>query len=210
MYHYWYKLARATPFSTDMNWPQGLLNIFNIARNYDQNVSLESRYYGPYTSLLNYTLVDGFFSFFVSPQITRDDDSPFEVPDPVVSLVVFNWEHKPVLFAQIKYDAWANNSSTCLKADTLIRNQYDDILFDCPIPQLYGLSLLGTSLRIYCGDTITGRVTPNPIDLPNGKYDLPHNFLVGEWDLDILSLDGLKKMQQIIAYIKMEAANIMG
>jgi hypothetical protein len=86
-----------------------------------------------------------------------------------------------------------------------MREQYNQLIFDCPIPQLYGLSLLGTSLHIYCGNKVTGNLTPDFIDHP--KYSVaPHNFLEGEWDLDILSLDGLKKMQEIVAYIKAEAA----
>ena len=33
----------------------------------------------------------------------------------------------------------------------------------------------------------------------------PDNFLEGQWDVDILSPEGLKKMQEIVAYIKAEA-----
>ena len=54
------------PFSTDVNWPQGLLDIFNVSRK--QNVQLGSRYYGPYDKLLNYAVVDeGSFAFFIAP-----------------------------------------------------------------------------------------------------------------------------------------------
>jgi hypothetical protein len=42
------------PFSTDVNWPQGLLDIFNVSRN--QNALLDSRYSGPYDRLLNYAV----------------------------------------------------------------------------------------------------------------------------------------------------------
>ena len=38
VYHHRYKQARTMPFSTDVNWPQGLLDIFNVSRN--QNVLL--------------------------------------------------------------------------------------------------------------------------------------------------------------------------
>ena len=37
---------------------------------------------------------------------------------------------------------------------------------------------------------------------------LPPDFLEGHWDLDILSLDGLRKMQEIVAYIKAEVAKV--
>ena len=45
------------PFSTDANWPQGLLDIFDISCN--QNAPLKSRYYGPYDRLFNYAVVEG-------------------------------------------------------------------------------------------------------------------------------------------------------
>ena len=40
-----------------------------------------------------------------------------------------------------------------------MRQRYDQMLFDCPIGHLYGLCLLGTSLRVYCGDNDTGKIT---------------------------------------------------
>jgi hypothetical protein len=44
-----------------MNWPQGLLDIFNVSRK--QNAPLESRYYGPYDRLFNYVVIEGSFTF---------------------------------------------------------------------------------------------------------------------------------------------------
>ena len=72
--------------------------------------------------------------------------------------------------------------------------------------------MLGTSVQIYCGNKVTHEITPHFVDNPqaNENHMLPSNFLEGEWDLDILSPDGLKKMQVIVAYIKVEAANVVG
>ena len=89
-----------------------------------------------------------------------------------------------------------------------MRQRYDQTLPNCPILRLYGLSLLGTSLRVYCGDKVTGQVTPRFIGHPDVDRTLPPNFLEGQWDLDILSPEGLKKMQEIVAYIMVEAAKV--
>ena len=194
------------PFSTDANWPQGLL-IFNVSRN--QNVPLESRYYGPYDRLFNYAVVEGSFTFFLAPQTSPDETSTRDAIDFVIFMVVLNQEQKPVLIADIKDDRWANEPNKRLRADTQMRQRYDQMLPNCPIPRLYGLSLLGTSLRVYCGDKVTGEITPHFVGRPNVDRILPPDFLDGQWDLDILSLDGLKKMQEIIAYIKAEAANVV-
>lgn len=104
----------------------------------------------------------------------------------------------------------ANEPHKRLKADTQMRQLYDQMLPDCPSPRLYGLSLLGTSLRVYCGDKVTGEITPRFVGRPYADRILPPDFLGGQWDLDILSPDGLKKMQEIVTYIKVEAANVVG
>lgn len=200
--------ASIMPFSTDTNWPQGLINIFNISRN--QNTSLDSRYYGPYDRLFNYAVIEGSFTFFLAPQIAPDETSARDAVDFVVFLVVLNQEQKPVLFVEIKDDGWADKSNRRQRADTLMRHRYDQMLFDCPIPRLYGLSLLGTSLRVYCGDTVTGEITPDFVGRPHANRILPLNFLEGQWNLDILSPDGFTKMQEIVAYVKAEADNVVG
>ncbi|KAF8232077.1 hypothetical protein L208DRAFT_1436812 [Tricholoma matsutake] len=196
------------PFSTDANWPQGLRNIFNVSRN--QNTAVESRYYGPYDRLFNYAVIEGSFTFFLAPQTAPDETSPRDAVDFVTFMVVLNQDQKPVLIAEIKDDRWANEPDKRQRADFQMRQRYDQMLPNCPIPRLYGLSLLGTSLRVYCGDKVTGEVTPHFVGRPNENRILPPDFLEGQWDLDILSLDGLKKMQEIVTYIKVEAANVAG
>jgi hypothetical protein len=193
------------PFSTDLNWPLGLLDIFDISRN--QNTSLESRYYGPYDRLFNYAVIEGSFTFFLAPQTAPDETSQRDV-DFVVFMVVLNQEPKPVLIAEIKADRWANEPDKRQRADTQMRQRYDQMLVHCAFPRLYGLSLLGTSLRVYCGDKVTGEVTPHYVGRPHMDRILPPDFLEGQWDLDILSQDGLRKIQEIVAYIKAEAATV--
>jgi hypothetical protein len=190
--------------------PRGfkLLNIFNVSRN--QNAPLESRYYGPYDSdrLFNYAVIEGSFTFFLDLQTAPDETSARDAV--VVFMVVLNQEQKPVLIAEIKDDRWANKPDKRRRADTQMRQRYDRMLINCPIPRLYGLSLLGTSLRVYCGDKFTGEVTPHFVGRPNENRILPPDFLEGQWNLDILSPNGLTKMQEIVAYIKSESANVMG
>jgi hypothetical protein len=90
------------PFSTDTNWPQGLLNIFSVSRN--QNTAVESWYYGPYDRPLNYAVTEGSFTFFLAPQTAPDETSPRDAVDFVIFMVVLNQDQKPVLIADIKDD----------------------------------------------------------------------------------------------------------
>ena len=189
------------PFSTDANWPQGLLNIFDVARN--QNTSIESRYYGSYDRLFNYAVIEGSFNFFLAPQTSLDETSARDAVDFVVFMVVLNQKQKPVLTAEIRDDRWANGPDKRQRADTQMRQRYDQMLLSCPIPRLYGLSLLGTSLRVCCGDKVTGKGYTSLCRPPQcGSYFATRLLGGGEWNLDILSLDGLATMQDIVADIK--------
>jgi hypothetical protein len=186
------------PFSTDVNWPQGLLDIFNVSRS--QNALIESRYYGPYDRLLNYAVIEGSFTFFLAPHTAPHKTSPRDIIEFVVFTVVSNQEQKPVLILEIKDDRRANKPYKRQRADARIRQRFDQMLPNCAIPRLYGLSLLGTSLRVYCGEKATGKVIPKFSGRPDEDRVLPRDFLEGQWNVDILSQDGFSKMKEIVTY----------
>jgi hypothetical protein len=75
------------------------------------------------------------------------------------------------------------------------------MLRDCPLPRLWGLSLLGTSLRVYCGDVVTGDVEPAFENRPSPGRIFPRKFLEGAWNIDILSQEGFAKMKEIVGDI---------
>jgi hypothetical protein len=125
-------------------------------------------------------------------------------------MVIFNKNQKPVLIAEIKNDSWARGATAHQTADKQMHQQYNQMLHDCPLAHLYGLSLLGTSLCIYHADMVTGDLTPDFVIHPHPHHVVPCNFLEGQWDLDILSEDGFKKIQEIVAYLKAGTANIRG
>ena len=189
-------------FSTDTAWPQGFRTTFDICR--EQGKPFENRYYGPYDKLLNYCFGESFY--LVAPQNppSDHDDARRETVDFIVFLVVFDAKnHRPVLFAEIKDDGLAHQAGFRFKADDQIRRRYDAMFADCPLPRLWGLSLLGTSLRVYCGTVATRTVEPAFVPRP-----LPPDFLEGPgaWNIDILSPKGFKTMKKIIADIHAAAA----
>ena len=61
-----------------------------------------------------------------------------------------------------------------------MRQRYDSMFADYPLPRLWGLSLLGTSLRVYCDNLIAYAVEPVFEDRPNPGCLLPRNFLEGD------------------------------
>ncbi|KAF8336451.1 uncharacterized protein EI90DRAFT_3045780 [Cantharellus anzutake] len=138
------------PFSTDTSWPENLLNIFDITR-----ISLSE----PYNKPLHYALTDGSFTFFLSLPATPDEIRPCDA----VLYCLITQQQKPILIMEMKDD----RSDLRLKADAQMRQRYDELLRHYPISSLHGLSLLGTSLRIYCGRGDTGDITPCFVDHPS-------------------------------------------
>ena len=58
-----------------------------------------------------------------------------------------------------------------MQADEQIHLRFDQMLQNCPLPVLYGLSFLGTSMRVYSGNVATGNIIPELIDNPrSGPY----------------------------------------
>lgn len=66
------------------------------------------------------------------------------------------------------------------------------------LPVCGGLSLLGTSLRVYCGDVVTCKLEP-AFESPG--HTLSRNFFEGAWDVDILSQEGFTKMEETVGDI---------
>jgi hypothetical protein len=160
----------------------------------------ENRYYGPYDKLLNYCFGDS-FTFYVAPQNPPRDDSR-DAADFIVFLVVFDRNDKPVLIVEVKDDSWAQKAELRYRADVQMRSRYALMLDECPIPRLWGLSLLGTSMRVYCGDTQSYMVAPEAIPRPEPSTRiLSPSFLADEWDLDIMSLEGFAKLKEVVGDI---------
>ncbi|TEB37923.1 hypothetical protein FA13DRAFT_712282 [Coprinellus micaceus] len=166
---------------TSEAWPVGLLNIFE--HNRDNHSTFENRYRGPYDKLLNYCFGDG-FTFYVGlhnpPVESRDSvDS-----DTLVLFVVFHKKSdSPVFFLEVKDDTWAQKAAFRLRADHQMRSRYGFMLSECPLPRLWGISVLGNSMWTYCGDKEAFSVDPKATPHPRASSRvLPPAYLDGEWE----------------------------
>ncbi|KIJ36795.1 hypothetical protein M422DRAFT_50917 [Sphaerobolus stellatus SS14] len=155
-------ILRVVPFLTDNTWPAGLLTIFEHGR--QRHATFENLYYGSYDKLLNYCFGSD-FTFYIAPQNLPADNSR-EAVDFILPLVVFNNNDQPVLIVEVKDDSWAQKAEFRYRADKQMRENYQLMLDDCPTPRLWGLSLLGTSMRVYCGDKDTYMITPPSMPHP--------------------------------------------
>jgi hypothetical protein len=185
-------------FLTDTAWPNGLLTIFQNCC--ESRELLEYRYYGPFIKLLSYCFGEG-YEFFVAPYISIYDLHNKIVDLPLL-LTVFDAKRRPVLVMDIKDDKWAGSACRRIRADELMRLRLCDMHSDCPISRLWGLSLLGTSLRVYkvhCD--ATGDITPTFQARPSQSHALSDDFLEFGWNVDILSQEGFEMMKEIVAGI---------
>lgn len=82
-----------------------------------------------------------------------------------------------------------------------MRDQYESMFGIGGTPDIWGLSVLGTSMRVYYGDEEADEVTPYLLPRPEPVYLLPPSFLAGKWDLDLLSQKGFEKMKEIVTDI---------
>ena len=185
------------PFTRDTAWPRGLLAIFERAR--ARATTFEDRYYGPYDKLLNYCFGQS-FKFYVAPQCPPRDGR-CESADFVVSFVVCDASGKPVLLVEVKDDSWAQKAELRYRADKQMRERLSLLLDECPLPRLWGLSLLGTSPRFYCADGVSYDVFPHALDRPDQSRVLSPTFLAGEWGTDILSEKGFAAVKDVVTDI---------
>lgn len=97
---------------------------------------------------------------------------------------MYDTNDKPVLLVEVKDDSWAQKAELRYRADKQMRERYALMLDECPLPRLWGLSLMGTSMRVYCGesgDTQSFDMTPPAIPRPEPSTRvLSPSFLAGE------------------------------
>ncbi|KAM5531083.1 hypothetical protein V8D89_015248 [Ganoderma adspersum] len=193
-------MLTAMTFKNDTAWPDGLLAIFTHGR--ASKATLERRYYGPYDKLLNYCISES-FKFYVAPQKPSEDKGR-DIFDSI-SIVVYDRTDKPVLLVEVRDESWALKAELRYRADENMRGRYGFMLEECAIPRLWGLSLLATSMRLYCGDKETYILNPPSISRPDPWRVLPPSFLANEWGLDILSQDGSERLKEVMNDISSHA-----
>ncbi|KAJ7222070.1 hypothetical protein B0H12DRAFT_1151308 [Mycena haematopus] len=190
------------PFATDTTWPLALQDIFAVFR--ATNGPLENRYYGAYDKLLNYCFPD--FDFVVSPQAPSKDNDRDTV-DSIVYLVVRDKKQRPLFLLEVKDDSHRDLPSLRQAADIQMRDRYNSLIYSCPIPTLYGLSAMGTNIRVYAGDVLNEDVRPALVPTSPTRI-VGRDYLKKEWDLDLLSDEGFTKMKEIVTYITQQRALI--
>ncbi|KAJ6622944.1 hypothetical protein B0H10DRAFT_1755918, partial [Mycena sp. CBHHK59/15] len=136
------------------------------------------------------------FDFVVSPQAPPKENER-DAADFIIYIVVHDEKQRPVFLLEVKEDTYRDIPSGRQAADSQMRGRYNNLLYTCPIPILYGLNALGTDIRTYVGDVSNGDVMP-PLVYTNPARVVARDYLKNEWDLDILSDEGFNKTKEIV------------
>ncbi|KAF9474526.1 hypothetical protein BDN70DRAFT_924540 [Pholiota conissans] len=177
-------------FSTDTDWPLYLRAMFNSCNDLPQ----DRVPYAAYPALLSYRFGE---SFIIMPHTPPRDAPPRSDINTLVFLTVIDMlQGGPVFFTEIKDDSWKSSAERRVEADRQFRQWFrSSLLKDCPVPRLRGISILGSSMRVYYGDVATGKITPPYREPPQV---IPPGFLEGEWNINILSKEGHRKMRELL------------
>lgn len=125
----------------------------------------------------------------VDPQWLPPRDTTTPMRNPFLSLNVQSSTTEQFLLVLIVVadrDGCPRDPGVRKDADDRVRQQFSALLGKCALPRLWGLSLIGTSLRVYCA--ATGSLRPG--DAPGDLWD-------GEWEIDITSQEGFDKTKEI-------------
>ena len=158
--------------------------------------SVESRYYGPYNTLLAYLSGDP-AKYEVAPQastvrVGRD------MVDFVLWYVVKDSEDRVVMIVEVKDRSSASSADGRRSADEQMRHRFDVLMGESTTPRVYGISALGTRICIYELDGTTGVVSPPLIGRPSMDRALPRDFLAGRWDTDVLSRESFDALKRVM------------
>ena len=76
---------------------------------------------------------------------------------------------------------------------------------------LFGISLLGTRMRLYTWDQTNSQISPPVVPFPSLDIpDIPDSYLKGEWAMDLLMPDGCAAFLQVVLDIKGRYAGTAG
>ncbi|KAF9043567.1 hypothetical protein BDZ89DRAFT_1155968 [Hymenopellis radicata] len=185
--------AISSSFENATMWPPQLLAAFAAEREGSQH---ESRYYAPYNKLLNWMFPS--WDYSVVPHAVTGIHSE----NIIYSIALFVMSRgKLVMLLDMKDDGWIARGSTRDRAEVQIRHLFYDNFNSCSLPILYGISALGTTLRVYKGNPATYEIQPPGRWLALPGTVLPPHFLENQWSVELLSQEGFDEMKKIAAYI---------
>ncbi|KAJ6572576.1 hypothetical protein B0H10DRAFT_1665257, partial [Mycena sp. CBHHK59/15] len=118
-----------------------------------------------------------------------------------VFLILMDENMWPIFLIEIKDNSHLAVPSKCAAADRQMCSHYKDLLYDCPLPILYGLSTIGTKMCVDTSNTTAMCLHPPRVQRGTLTGDNSYNYLVDGWNVGILSAEEFAKMKEIVNFI---------
>lgn len=173
-----------------MPWDKYILRQFESALPLGEHD--ESRYYGPYNTLLG-DLFPKEEGYMVVPRYKRPRDV---TSAEFYAIFLVQQGESPVFFVEIKAAGHIHNRARRGAADEQMRETFCELLEDITIPILYGVSAMGTKLCFYTFTKETRRLEPNRV--ANSDIFLVDMAPKSRWDVDILTAEGEQRFRDIV------------
>ncbi len=165
------------------------------------------RYYAAYTSLLRELFPDKKYviSTHFRPHPTTDETDELTTAagsqmEFTVGVIVKN-DVRPLLFVEVRDDFHLLYQDRRHEADQLMRRRIKRLAPISPITHFYGVSFMGTKMRVYSVEVKKGAtIFPRYIPYPPPQQDpnvVTFGYLDDAWNPDVLSREGRVRMTQI-------------
>ena len=177
-----------------MPWTDTILEQFELINRFTTD---ESEFYGPYNTLLT-DLFPHAEHYQVAPQFK----GPVTLGSVNFTMIYIVRKHKyPVFFIEIKPYIHLNDIRTQAKADQQMRERFGSMIGpSLAIPNLYGVSAMGTRFSVYQYMKETNILKPSLI-LPDPNY-VTDVAPAARWNYELLEIPGEQKMRELVAEIK--------
>lgn len=177
-----------------MPWDQYTLRQFESAVPLGEHD--ESRYYGPYNTLLR-DLFPKEEGYMIVPQYKRSVQ--LRSIDFTTIFLVQQGE-SPVFFVEIKPAGHIHRASARAAADKEMREKVNDLIDSINIPKLCGVSAIGTKVCFYEYTKDTGQLEPERI--ADSNMFVVDTAPRDRWCVDILTAEGEQELRDVIGDVK--------
>ena len=184
-------------------WSNNVLNRFKAVPDNPR----ENDFYAPYNKLLS-ILFPADSQYTVAPQANPYNNSKESV-DFIIEFHVF-YDSVPVFVVEVKGSSALVYPSTREEADVQMRGRLRDLVGQCPLSNLRGVSAIGTKLCFYTARQTGNNLAIEPQRIPADPQLTTDTAPQSRWDVDVLEQDGFIRLTEVVSMIKSECEALYG
>ena len=178
-------------------WSNNVINQFKAV----PDNPWENDFYAPYNKLLS-ILFPADSQYTVAPQANPYNNSKESVDFIIEFHVLYN--DVPVFVVEVKAPSVFVYPSTREEADVQIRSHLRDLVGQCPLSKLHGVSAIGTKLCFYSAHQTQNSLAIKLQRIPADPQLTTDMAPQSRWDVDVLEDGGVVHLREVVDAIKGE------